>query len=74
MCPKKYLVANNKKEIIESKSALSGLSWFDVHKELKKDVIAINKIKLGDKFTVLRPKKVVGGIVLLNHEFELKDN
>ena len=72
ICPKKYLCATNNQLINISKCALSGLSWHDVIKQLGTDHININQIKLGDKFIVLRPKKVPSGVVLLNSEYILK--
>ena len=73
LCPKKYLCANSDKLINISKCALSGLSWHDVIKQLNTDQIKINAINIGDKFTVLRPKKVPHGIVLINSEYILKN-
>ena len=72
MCPKKYLCANENKEIITNKSALSGLSWRDILKQKQKATLKINDVKIGDKFIVLRPKKVKSGVVLINSEYELK--
>ena len=74
LCPKKYLCANDNQIINIQKCALSGLSWHDVIKQLGTDSININAIKIGDKFTVLRPKKVQHGIVLINSEYILKND
>ena len=74
LCPKKYLCANANGIINISKCALSGLSWHDVIKQLNTDQIKITDVKIGDKFTVLRPKKVEHGIVLINSEYILKND
>ena len=74
LCPKKYLCATNNQIVNISKCALSGLSWHDVFKQLKTDQVKITDINIGDKFTVLRPKKVQHGIVLINSEYILKND
>ena len=74
MCPKKYLCATANGTVNISKCALSGLSWYDVFKQLHTDQVKISDIKIGDKFTVLRPKKVEHGIVLINSEYILKND
>ena len=74
LCPKKYLCANANGIINISKCALSGLSWYDVIKQLNTDQIKISDINIGDKFIVLRPKKVPHGIVLINSEYILKND
>ena len=74
LCPKKYLCADDNGIINISKCALSGLGWHDVFNQLKTDQVKITDVKIGDKFTVLRPKKVEHGIVLINSEYILKND
>ena len=71
ICPKKYLSGNDKKEVIESKSALSGLKWDDVKKTCPQPTL--DDIYVGAKFLTLKPSTVKHGVLLNETEYEIKE-
>lgn len=71
LCAKKYLAGDESQNIIESKSALSGLKWDDVKKKIPHP--KLSDISVGSKFLTLKPRVVPHGILLEETEYEIKD-
>lgn len=71
ICAKKYLAGDKDQNIIESKSALSGLKWDDVHKRISHPTLS--DIYVGAKFYTLKPSIVKHGVLLNETEYEIKD-
>ena len=71
ICPKKYLSGDKDLNIIESKSAMSGLKWDDIHKTIKQP--KLTDINMGSKFYTLKPRTVKHGILLEETEYIIKE-
>ena len=71
IAPKKYLSARIDGYIDVKRSALSGLKWDYVFQSLNKKELTLNDIQADSTFTVLKPFKVKGGVLLKSTEINL---
>ena len=71
IAPKKYLSAGITGYIDIKRSALSGLKWDYVFQSLNKKELTLNDIQADSTFTVLKPFKVKGGVLLKSTEINL---
>lgn len=70
IAPKKYLSAHD--GVIDIKrSALSGLKWDYVFNSLGKKELTLDDIQANSTFTVLKPFKVTGGVLLKTTQINL---
>ena len=73
IAPKKYLTADSNGLISVKKSALSGVKWKQIYSSLGTEQPLINQIKGNSIFTVLKPFKVDGGVILKSTELALNE-
>lgn len=73
IAPKKYLTANINGIINVKKSALSGVKWKQVYNTLGTETPSIKQIKGDSVFTILKPFKVTGGVILKSTELALNE-
>ena len=71
IAPKKYLSATATGYIDVKRSALSGLKWDYVYRSLNKKELTLDDIQADSTFTVLKPFKVSGGVLLKTTEINL---
>ena len=71
LCPKKYISADKDGNVLEDKSAMSGIKWSEIHNKLPQP--HINDFYLGQTFKTLKPYKTKSGVLLIPTDYELKD-
>ena len=71
IAPKKYLSCTANGLIDVKRSALSGLKWDYVYQSLNKKELVLDDIQADSTFTVLKPFKVDGGVLLKTTKINL---
>lgn len=71
IAPKKYLSATANGLIDVKRSALSGLKWDYVFNSLNKKELTLDDIQADSTFTVLKPFKITGGVLLKTTQINL---